>query len=94
MPLYVVVNGISKSLGNEFRRRNIPETDPEPGKPLGLVMCILLAASIVPFLGVIAGLVGLVLWILYWLKIAKYSGTLHSFQATESMPPAVTPLGP
>jgi hypothetical protein len=41
--------------------------DPNPGQTLGLVMCVG---------NLICGPVGLVCWILYWVKIAGYSSKL------------------
>ena len=73
---FIVVNGIAASLRNEFIRRNIPLTEAEPGKPIGLVLCIATVAGVVPLLNLIAGPVGLVCWILYWVKISGYSSML------------------
>jgi hypothetical protein len=67
---------MAKSLGNELRLRRIASTEPEPGKTLGLVMCVCGVCSIIPILGLIAGLGHLILWILYWSKMAAYSRTL------------------
>jgi hypothetical protein len=73
---FFVVLGIAKSLGNEFRFRNIPNGDPEPGKSIGLAMAICGACSIIPLLGLLAALPFLVLWIVYWIKISGFSETL------------------
>jgi hypothetical protein len=43
-----VIN-IAKSLGAEFQKRGMAE-DPQPGKTLGLIMCILCCCSVIPFL--------------------------------------------
>ncbi len=69
---FVVIN-LAKSLGAEFQKRSISE-DPSPGQTLGLVMCVA---------NLICGPVGLVCWILYWVKIAGYSAKLAA-------PPAPT----
>lgn len=74
---FIVVNGMSRSLHNEFRRRAIPNVEPEPGKGVGLAMCILAATSIIPLVGLFSGLAGLVCWIIYWVKIAGYSTLLQ-----------------
>lgn len=73
---FMVVNAIAASLRNEFTRRNIPLAEAEPGKPVGLVLCISTVAGIVPLLNFLAGPVSLVCWILYWVKIADYSRRL------------------
>jgi len=63
---FLIVLNVAKSLGAEFQKRGIAE-DPNPGQTLGLVMCIA---------NLICGPVGFVCWILYWVKIAGYSGKL------------------
>jgi len=73
---FFVVMNIAKSLGNEYARRRIPSPEPAPGQPIGLAMCICACCGIIPFLGILAGLANLVLWIIYWVKIAEYSRSL------------------
>jgi hypothetical protein len=68
---FMIVLNVAKSLGAEFQKRGIAE-EPEPGKTLGLVMCIG---------NLICGPVGLVCWIIYWVKIAGYSGKLAAAPA-------------
>ncbi len=71
---FVVIN-MAKSLAAEFQKRGIAE-EPQPGKTLGLVMCILACCGIIPFLGILCSLAALVCWIIYWIKIAGYSGKI------------------
>jgi len=71
---FVVIN-VAKSLGAEFLKRGQAE-EPQPGKTLGLVMCILSCCGIIPFLGVLCSLGALVCWIIYWVKIAGFSARL------------------
>ncbi len=66
-----VIN-VAKSLGAEFQKRGIA-AEPQPGKTLGLVMCILFCCGIIPLAGAFCSLAGLVVWIIYWVKIAGYS---------------------
>ena len=73
---FLVVTGMAKSLGNEFRRRNAPNAEPEPGQSIGMAMCICTICGIIPVLGILASLASLVLWIMYWVKIEGYSRTL------------------
>jgi hypothetical protein len=70
---FFVVLGMAKSLGNEFRARNIPNIDPEPGQAIGIAMCVCSACGIIPLLGLLAGPASLVLWIVYWVKISEFS---------------------
>jgi hypothetical protein len=72
---FIVVLNMAKSLGCEFQKRGIAE-DPKPGQQLGMIMCILICCGIIPFLGILCSLGGLVCWILYWLKIAGYSNRI------------------
>jgi len=78
---FFVVLAIAKSLGNELRLRTIPSDDPEPGKSIGIAMCICGTCGIVPFLNILTGLVQFVLWIIYWAKIAEFSRRLDQVAA-------------
>ncbi len=72
---FIVVLNMAKSLDAEFKKRGIPE-EPEPGKSLGLTMCILGCCGIIPILGVLCSLGALGCWIAYWVKIAGFSNKL------------------
>lgn len=78
---FFVVLGLAKSLGNEFKRRGIPIPEITPGQNIGLAMCICACCSIVPLLGLLASLASLVLWVVYWVKIADYSRRLDFAQS-------------
>jgi hypothetical protein len=83
---FTVVTVVAKSLGNEFRLRNIPPSDPEPGKRVGIAMCICGACGIIPILNLIAIIPHLVLWIVYWAKIAEFSRKLDQVSAPSGTP--------
>ena len=72
---FFVVLNIAKSLGAEFAKRGIAE-EPDPGKTIGIVMCILACCGIIPILGILCSLGALVCWIMYWVKIAGFSAKL------------------
>jgi hypothetical protein len=72
---FIVVIKISESLANEFRKRGIAR-EPEPGKTLGLAFCILDVCTVIPVLGMGAGIAGLICWAMYWSKISEYSNEL------------------
>ena len=72
---FIIVLRISESLHNEFTKRKINE-DPEPGKLVGWVMCILNVISVIPVIGVLGGVGSLVCWINYWIHISQYSNKL------------------
>ena len=78
---FFVVTALADSLGNEFRARGIPNIEPRPGKSIGIAMCVCGVCSIIPFLGVLAFLAHLVLWIIYWSKIAEFSRLLDQAPA-------------
>lgn len=71
---FIVVNRISTSLRAEFQRRGIAGVD--TGRELGLAMSILACLGIIPIVGILAALAGIVCWIMYWAKIAGLSGQL------------------
>lgn len=82
---FLVVSGMAQSLGNEFRARNIM-AEPEPGKSLGMAMCICAACGIIPILGILTSLVSLVLWIMYWSKITGFSRQLDAVHYAGAAP--------
>jgi hypothetical protein len=72
---FFVVLNLAKSLGQEFRARGMTE-DPAPGKAIGLAMCICAPCAVIPFIRILLGLATLILWIIYWVKMAEYSRKL------------------
>ena len=72
---FAMVSGICSSLRNEFEARGITGEE-NYGKTIGLTMCILNCCSIIPFIGVLAGLVAFILWIIWWVKIAGFSAKI------------------
>ncbi len=85
---FFVVMGTAKSLANEYARRGIPSPEPAPGQPIGLAMSICACCGIIPRLGKLAELASLVLWIVYWVKIAEYSRNLDMPQIGIPTPPS------
>jgi hypothetical protein len=73
---FFVVTGIARSLSNELRARNITGMDPEPGRQIGIAMCVCGACGIIPLFGILTLLAYLILWIIYWAKIAEFSRIL------------------
>ena len=73
---FVIVVNVSRSLRNEFTRRNFPGIEAEPGKGIGLAMCILGACCIIPLLGILCAIAAFICWIIYWVKIHDYSRRL------------------
>jgi hypothetical protein len=77
---FVVVLAVGRPLGNEFKARGIPLSDPEPGKSLGIAMCVCGVCGIIP--GV--GLVYLILLFVYWGKISGFSRLLDQTPAVAA----------
>lgn len=72
---FFVVSRIARSLEAELRKRSM-QVVPQPGKGVGLAMCILSIGGIIPLLGALLGLAAFVCWIIYWVKIADVSRSL------------------
>lgn len=84
---FIIVGNLAKSLAAEFQQRGIAE-EPAPGKTIGLTMCILNCCCVIPFLGGLCALGGLVCWIIYWVQIAGFSGKL-ALGGPAPVPPRV-----
>ena len=82
---FFIVLALANSLGRELPARGVTQLDPEPGKSIGIAMCICMACGIIPLLGVIASLIALVLWVVYWIKIAEFSRLLDQFPAQAAV---------
>ena len=80
---FFVVLNIAKSLDVEFRKRNIA-VESDPGKTIGLAMCILACCGVIPLIGILFSLGCLVCWIIYWIKIAGFSGRIASPMGTPA----------
>ena len=74
--IFITVNRISESLKNEFYDRRLPD-DGDFGKNLGITYLVLSWLGIIPYLGILFSIAGLICFILYWVKIAGYNTTLR-----------------
>ena len=95
---FIVVLRMAESLAHEFRSRSL-QVEPKPGQDLGLAYCILSVCGIIPFVGILTALAGLVCWIMYWVKIAGYSGQLGAaaypaYAGAPGAPPYAPPYVP
>ena len=84
---FFVVTNIATSLRNEFARVGTPCPEPAPGQTIGLAFCVCNCCIFIPLLGGIAGLAGLVLWIIYWVRLGNYSRLLENHQRMIAEPP-------
>ncbi|MBN9117666.1 MAG: hypothetical protein J0I06_00595 [Planctomycetes bacterium] len=73
---FITVNRIAESLENEYYDRGWGRGGEDYGRSVGTTYCVMNLLSWVPYCGGLFGLVGLVCFILYWVKIAGYSGRL------------------
>ena len=76
--LFYVIFNVRDTLKSEFNSRKIETDDVEFGFSVGLAYAITSACCIIPFLGVFCSIPTLVLWIVYWVKINKYSKILDN----------------
>ena len=83
---FLVVTALADSLGNEFRLRKLPTNDPKPGRSVGIAMAVCGACSVIPFLNLLAMPVNLVLWVIYWIKIAGFSRQLDMLPVAAAIP--------
>ena len=74
--IFYTVIKISDSVKNEGRSRNTTELG-DGAYNIGMAMCICNIVSIIPYIGSIAGIAALILWIIYWVKIADINGKLE-----------------
>lgn len=75
---FITVTRVSESLSNEFYARGRDRGGEDYGKSLGITSCVMNLLGWIPFLGVILSLIGFVCFVIYWVKIAGYSGQLAS----------------
>ena len=78
---FIVVNRMADSLAGEFSDRGIHDDEARPGIKIGLAYCILSCCGIIPVLGYLASIAGLVCWIIYWVKIYNYKTRLKLAEA-------------
>ena len=78
---FVVVVKLAESLHKEFLKREI-ETDKAPGQTIGLAASTLSVIAIIPNhildLVVIVGLPAVICWIIYWIKMWRFSVQLKA----------------
>lgn len=72
----IIVTRLAESLKDEFAKRGIKTEEELPGRAIGLAYSILFCCSIIPFLGYLTSLGGLICWIVYWVKINDYKNRL------------------
>jgi hypothetical protein len=74
--MFITVNRIAESLSNEFYDRGWDRGGEDYGKSIGTTYCIMNLLGWIPYCGSLFGLIGLVCFIIYWVKIAGFSREL------------------
>lgn len=69
--VYTVLK-ISEAVSKKYAAHNVPNPS-EGAKTLGLLYSISSICSIIPFLGGLFALAALVLFIIYWIKVAEFN---------------------
>lgn len=74
--MFFTVSRVSQSLRREYDERGI-DVPGDYGQQLGISYASLILAWIIPYVGPLFGIAGVVCWIIYWVKIAELSRTLR-----------------
>lgn len=75
---FIIVQRMAESIKAEFDMRGQMPKEDKPAYSVGLAMCICQCCSIIPFLGWLASLAYIVLWIIYWVRVSEYKKQLQS----------------
>jgi len=67
--IFITFIRVSESLQNEYRERRMRSDDPDFGKMTGILYMVL---------SIVCGPIGLIFFIMYWMKISKYKNELIS----------------
>jgi hypothetical protein len=65
--MFVTIIKLSESLRNEYRDRGLPTDDPDFGQMMGILYMVF---------SLVCGLIGLIFFIMYWVKIAGFKNQL------------------
>jgi len=79
---FVIINKVAESLKAELEDKGIRCNEARPGFQLGLVMCILFCASMLPQIGSFIAIGAIVVWIIYWVKLNNFKKQLISGKST------------
>lgn len=82
---FQVVSAIADSFEAEARKRGLPLPDPRPtyrtGMPYAVLYLLGTILGYIPFISIIGnlcGLAGLIVWIIYWIKVAEFKNNLNN----------------
>lgn len=74
---FKIASDIPSSLKREFRERGMGRSGDDYGAAVGKWYAICVILGIIPIVNYVAGLAQIVLWIMFWVKIAGYSKELR-----------------
>lgn len=91
---FIVVSRIAESIKREFNSWGSEDSilgysnaeavnigNELPTYSIGIAYCVLFCCSIVPLLGGLASIAGLICWIIYWIKLAEFKRQLAAGNA-------------
>lgn len=82
---FILVKRISDSIQAEYNSRDMVSGEDRPGYTLGLIMSILTFTTWIPVVGGILSIGQLVVFIMYWVKIAGYKNELSGFTSEKTI---------
>jgi hypothetical protein len=81
---FILYPKISESLKREFESRNSPQ-EGDYGRSLGITLPILGVCGIIPVLGIFAGIGNLVVFIIFWVKMAEFKNKLRAIPKADGV---------
>jgi hypothetical protein len=72
----ITLDRLTESLRDEYDDLRIDDPGDGFGRPFWIAYLVLFTLAAIPYLGVCPGFIGLVIWIVYWVKLAAYSRQL------------------
>ncbi len=98
---FIVVGRIADSIKMElatttfsFENESIPITDnqslePRPTYSIGIAYCVSFCLSIIPTVGFIGSLAGMICWVIYWVRLAQYKKEIGQKNYALVSPPSL-----
>jgi hypothetical protein len=84
--VFWMIAGVADSVEDELRARGMPAPLNRPGYSVGLgyaiCLCVSFVLRLIPYMnviGIFAGFVGFVLWIIYWVQIYNWQNVLKNY---------------
>ena len=74
--MFIVVNKIAESFAAECYLLNIPTDETNPTQGIGNTKNILALCTMIPIVGVLAGIGYIVCWIMHWVKVNEYKNLI------------------